>query len=221
MSETPTSTIIGDAPDAGTGAADSAGDTLISTAVEGVDKGDVAKPGPAKDPVEPAKPETSVGAPEKYNEFKMPEGVEFAKDIQERAEPLFKGLNLTQEQAEKAAQFLAAESALAATKAEEGYKTYLDSLVTAAKADKEIGGEKLAESASQAKQFVQKFGRGDKGAEVIKVLDETGMGNHPAIISLFAKAFQAMSEDSPSKGEPNTAVSIPVEQRMYPTMFPK
>lgn len=206
MSDTPTN-LIGDAPDAGTGVTDSADPAVVSAPVEGADKSNVAEPDPAKDPVEPEK--VAAGAPEKYSEFKMPEGVEFTADIKERAEPLFRDLNLTQEQAEKAAHFLAAENALMAAKAEEGYKAYQAELVAAAKADKEIGGTKLAESAGQAKQFIQRFGRGEKGAEALKVLDDLGAGNHPVIISLFAKAFKAMSEDSPSGGAPNATEEKP------------
>lgn len=216
-----TSNIIGDAADAGTGTPSAVADTNVTAPVEGGDKSIVAGAEGTKDAPGATKPETVAAAPEKYAEFKMPEGVEFDKELQGRAEPLFKELGLSQEQAEKTARFLAAEDAAKAVKAEEGYKAYLDSLVAAAKADQEIGGDKLNEVASQAKQFVQKFGRGEKGAEVLKVLDDTGMGSHPAIISLFAKAWKAMSEDSPSSGEPNNMVVQSTESKLYPTMNPK
>ena len=220
MSET-TTDIIG-------GAADVASDstTIIGDAASAVDpKASAESVAPVEAGKEPVAGESKVQAteavPEKYAEFKMPEGVEFDKDMQERAEPLFKELKLSQEQAQKTAEFLAKERAASLKSNADQYLAYVESLAAASKADKEIGGEKLAESASHANQFIQKFGRGEKGAEVFKVLEETGMGNHPAIISLLAKAHKAMAEDSPSKGEPNTAALQSTESKLYPSMNPK
>ena len=220
MSET-TTDIIGGAEDV---APDST--TIIGVATGAVDSKagaeSVAPVEAGKEPVAgEGKVQTAEAVPEKYAEFKMPEGVEFDKDTQERAEPLFKELKLSQEQAQKTAEFLAKERASSLKSNADQYMAYVESLAAASKADKEIGGEKLAESASHANQFIQKFGRGEKGAEVFKVLEETGMGNHPAIISLLAKAHKAMAEDSPSKGEPNTMALQSTESKLYPSMNPK
>lgn len=210
------------------GAADVASDstTIIGDAASAVDPKasaeGVAAAEVGKEPVAgESKAQAAEAAPEKYTEFKMPEGVEFDKDMQERAEPLFRELKLSQEQAQKTAEFLAKERAAFLKSNADQYLAYVESLAAASKADKEIGGEKLAESASHANQFIQKFGRGEKGAEVFKVLEETGMGNHPAIISLLAKAHKAMAEDSPSKGEPNTTALQSTESKLYPSMNPK
>lgn len=210
------------------GAADVASDstTIIGDATSAVDpKASAEGVAAAEADKEPVAGESKVqaaeAAPEKYTEFKMPEGLEFDKDMQERAEPLFRELKLSQEQAQKTAEFLAKERAASLKSNADQYLAYVESLAAASKADKEIGGEKLAESASHANQFIQKFGRGEKGAEVFKVLEETGMGNHPAIISLFAKAYKAMADDSPSKGEPNTTTLQSTESKLYPSMYPK
>lgn len=218
---TETTNIVGDAadvspsPDTIIGGADGA--KVTEGGVESV----VADLAGAKP--EDAKVESQAEAvvPEKYGEFKMPEGVELPKGLQERVEPLFKELKLTQEQAQKAAEFLGQERMDALKANAEEYTNYVKQLAEMSRADKEIGGEKLAETASHANQFIQKFGRGEKGAEVFKVLDETGMGNHPAIISLLAKAHKAMSDDSPSKGSPATNERPSVETIMYPTMASK
>ena len=215
MSET-TTDIIG-------GAADVAPDstTIIGDATGAIDPKvgaeGVAPVEAGKEPVAgESKAQTAEAVPEKYAEFKMPEGVEFDKDMQERAEPLFKELKLSQEQAQKTAEFLAKERAASLKSNADQYLAYVQGLADASKADKEIGGEKLAESASHANQFIQKFGRGEKGAEVFKVLEETGMGNHPAIISLLAKAHKAMAEDSPSSGAPSsTGDKIPLASLLF------
>lgn len=219
MSET--TNIVGDANAAASPA------TLITDAAspeagQGVVAGaDAAKPEAevAKPEAEVAKPEAVV--PEKYEAFKMPEGMELPKDLQERAEPVFKELGLTQDQAQKAAEFLAKERADTLKSNADEYLKYVKELGDLARADKEIGGEKLAENASHANQFIQKFGRGEKGAEVFKVLDETGMGNHPAIISLLAKAHRAMSDDTPSSGAPASTGPESVASKLYPSMASK
>ena len=159
---------------------------------------------------------SASGAPEKYEVFELPEGLELPEPLREKAEPVFKELNLSQEQAGKMAKFLAEERKAGA----DAYEQYVQGLADSSRADKEIGGDKLEETAGQARQLIEKFGRGEKGAEVIKIFEETGIGNHPAIIALLAKANRAMSEDKPSSGEPKTLAPQPPESRIYPTMVP-
>ena len=159
---------------------------------------------------------TVPGAPEKYEAFKLPEGLELPEPLQKKAEPVFKELNLSQEQAQKMAEFLAEERKAG----EDAWIAYNQELANLSRADKEIGGDKLAETAGQARQLIEKFGRGDKGAEVIRIFEETGIGNHPAIIAMLAKANRAMAEDKPSSGEPKTVAPQPPESRLYPTMVP-
>lgn len=221
MSDLPTD-IIGGAPDVPATDAAATAETVDSgvpaAAADGV-PADAKQPESAAQKDDAPKAEESVPAvPEAYAEFTMPEGVEFSADVKARAEPLFKALKLTQEQAQQAAEFLATERSVHEKTQADEYVAYVTGLADASKADKEIGGEKLAENAGHAKQFIEKFGRGEKGAEVFKVLTETGMGNHPAIIALLAKAHKAMSEDSPSGGQPASQAPASVESRLFPTM---
>ena len=57
--------------------------------------------------------------------------------------------------------------------------------------DPEIGGEKLKLHAEQARKAVQKFG----GDDFIQMLNETGYGNHPAVIKVFSKIGALISND--------------------------
>lgn len=59
------------------------------------------------------------------------------------------------------------------------------------KKDKDFGGEKWAENATYAKQVIQKFGDED----LKKALDETGLGNHPALFRLAARIGKSMAND--------------------------
>ena len=59
------------------------------------------------------------------------------------------------------------------------------------KADKELGGEKFNENAELAKRVVGRFATDD----FKKVLSESGFGNHPELVRVFARIGRAMSSD--------------------------
>ena len=56
--------------------------------------------------------------------------------------------------------------------------------------DKEIGGQALAENLGYAAKVLDTFAPDLRG-----VLDETGLGNHPAFVKAFVKIGKAISED--------------------------
>ena len=59
------------------------------------------------------------------------------------------------------------------------------------RADKEFGGEKLAENLATAKKAMDAFAT----PELRTLLDESGLGNHPEVIRMFYRTGKAMSED--------------------------
>lgn len=61
----------------------------------------------------------------------------------------------------------------------------------AAKADKEIGGDKFNENVEMSKRVIEKFGN-DAFKEA---LNNTGLGNHPELIRVFSKIAKAFGED--------------------------
>ena len=83
----------------------------------------------------------------------------------------------------------------------------------AAKADPEIGGAKFDASAESARRAIAAYG----SDALKKALDETGLGNHPELIRVFAKIGAAMREDSfAGAGGSNAAASDPASI-LYPT----
>jgi hypothetical protein len=56
--------------------------------------------------------------------------------------------------------------------------------------DKELGGAALAENLSYAAKVLDTF-----APDLRAVLDETGLGNHPAFVRAFVKIGKAISED--------------------------
>lgn len=133
---------------------------------------------------EKKKPE---GAPESY-EFKAPEGVQFDDTVIGAFSEVAKDLNLPQDQAQKVLDKMA--PVIAARQLEQFQAARVD-WAEAAKADKEFGGENLAENLGMAKKALDTFAT----PELRALLEESGLGNHPEVIRMFYRTGKAISED--------------------------
>ena len=139
---------------------------------------------------DPATPATAVDTSAvEYDGFELPEGMELDAVALEKAAPVFKELGLTKEQAQKLVSMRATEIQEQNDTFE---KTKADWL-TAAKQDKDIGGDKFDESVGDARRFVDNFG----SPELKSLLDSTGLGNNVSVIKAFARAGKLMKEDVP------------------------
>lgn len=135
-------------------------------------------------------------APEKY-ELTL-EGVELDAEMLEAADPIFRELNLSNEEAGK---FLP----LAKQYADKIGETIINDLVAQgqakrkawldeAKADPEVGGAKWDESLHLAAKGFDAIGFKD-GHPFRQALEETGFGNNPHMIFLARKLGELVSED--------------------------
>lgn len=127
------------------------------------------------------------GAPESY-EFKAPEGVQFDDTVIGAFSEVAKDLNLPQDQAQKVLDKMA--PVIAARQLEQFQAARVD-WAEAAKADKEFGGENLAENLGMAKKALDTFAT----PELRALLDDSGLGNHPEVIRMFYRTGKAISED--------------------------
>lgn len=144
---------------------------------------------------DPSDDEAPEGAPEKY-EFKAPEGREFDAEVLTVFSEVAKELNLSQKAAQK---ILDKVGPTIEARQVEQAQALRQEWADTSKADKEFGGDKLAENLSVAKKALDQFGN----PELRSLLEESGLGNHPEIIRFMFKAGQALSEDSyvgPSPG---------------------
>ena len=167
---------------------------------------------PAAAPAEPAA--APPGAPEKY-EFKAPEGAAaFDDTVLATYGDAARELNLTQEGAQalltKVGPVIQAQQM---AKLAEFYKdiggmpdTWADQL----KADKEIGGDNLA-----ANMAIGVKARDLGGPEFVKLLDKTGLGNHPALVKTFIKIGRSLSEDKFIPGGNASTEAPTAAQRLY------
>jgi hypothetical protein len=134
-------------------------------------------------------------APPVYD-FKAPEGVELDATAVDRFKTVAGELKLPAESAQKVVDLYAD-----IRKAEaEAFANQVQAWGDEVKADKELGGDKLAENLAVAKKAVDAFG----SDEIRSLLDSTGMGNHPAVVRMMVKIGKAISEDGFVKGAPPT-----------------
>jgi hypothetical protein len=191
--------------------------SLLSEAEGGSDKKD-GKDGDGKDGQSQGQ---NQGAPEKYADFSLPEGMTLDKGLLEKALPLFKELNLSQEQSQKIVS-LQAEHAKASveaviksaeaerTKIVEGFKTETIKKLSE-------GGADWKKEMSFAAKALGTFGT----PELRKLLDETGLSNKHEIISAWIKVGKEMAEDGHLKGNiaPNEDAEEARLRSQFPTMF--
>lgn len=129
-------------------------------------------------------------APEKY-EFKAPEGVELDTELLGEFEGIARELNLTQEDAQKVADIGAKLAQKFQTKQAEVVQEARTEWAKQTTADKEIGGDKLAENIAVAEKALATFG----SPELRALLKESGLGNHPEVVRAFVRVGKAISED--------------------------
>lgn len=171
----------------------------------------------AADPAADPEPEHVV--PEKY-ELSV-EGMELDAAAIEMAEPVFKDLNLSNEQANKlmpvAAQFrdkVATETLQSL--ADQGAQQKAEWL-TATKADPDIGGGKLEETLHLAAKALDHFGFAE-GSDFRKLLTETGFGNHPDMVRVMRGVGEMISEDGFVRANAgNSTAPKPLHERLYPS----
>lgn len=132
------------------------------------------------------------GAPEAYEDFKMPEGMELDTVALEAAAPVFKDLNLTQDQAQKLIDLQAASMQKAGETQQEAWTKTVTDWATETKENKEYGGEHLNENLALAKSALDKLGT----PELRELVDSTGIGNQLEFAKFCTAVGKAIGEDT-------------------------
>lgn len=133
------------------------------------------------------------GAPEKYEDFKVPEDFELVPEVMAKATPIFKELGLSQAGAQKLVDLYAEQGREAA---EAPYKVWADTQekwVNEIKADPELGS-KLPEVRATVSKALDALGDVKMANEFKAAMDYTGAGNHPAFIRAFYRLAQMVTE---------------------------
>lgn len=178
------------------------------------------------------------GLPEKY-ELTAPEGFEINEAVLSEATPVFKELGLGNEQAQKlmplGAKLIESHEQ---AKADE-FAAVRAGWAQETKADKDIGGANLKDTQRLAAKALDTFVGpqyllDDKGEKVLgqdgkpipnefrQLLNESGMGDHPAMARFLRKVGEAVAEDGTiARGNSGPAVPKSREEALYPDDVPK
>lgn len=147
-----------------------------------------------------------LGAPEKYD-IKLPEaaaGMEFDQEAFSAVEPILRGLNLSNDAAQALVGAYAGKvlPLLEKRAGERWDATGADmrkGWEADARSDPEIGGAKFDETKSLARATFVRFGVKSDGP-FLKLLEESGLGNHPDMLRFVANVGRLTGEASVDAG---------------------
>lgn len=146
-----------------------------------------------KETEEKQEPEKEAGAPEKYEDFKAPQGVSLDADVVKGFSEVAKELNLPQDKAQavidKVTPILAQKQADQIAQTNKAWQEKV-------KADPEIGGDHLKASIATAQKALKDF-RGADGKFVDEDVAELAAiaGNHPGLIKILKHFGSVIGED--------------------------
>ena|SRR5215472_13787936 len=172
---------------------------------------------------EKAKPAELTGAPEKYADFKAPEGYEFRAETMPGAQTLFKELNLSQAGAQRLVDFHAAELKAVLEAPQKVWEETRAKWLEEVRGDPELGG-KLDQVKTTVARAIDGLGDQKLAREFRQAMDFTGAGNNPAFIRAFYKLAQKVTEGhavtggSPSEVKAPNAPPRTVAHALYPNL---
>lgn len=138
-------------------------------------------------------------APEKYEDFKVPEGFEFDKEKLAEATTVFKELNISQEGAQKLMDMYSKASIEAAEAGMNLWKQTQEDWIAEIKADDKLG-HKLPEVRSTVSKMIDQLPK-EIGAGFREAMDFTGAGNNPAFIRALYALAQLTTEGTKVAGK--------------------
>lgn len=186
-----------------TATSETSGETLLTGETDKSEQADTAAEGQGEEKKEEeAKPEV----PEKY-ELTMPEGVELDAALLDKATPVFQELGLTNEQVNKLGTMFAEHQSTMQEQYVNDWAKQQEDWINGLKSDQDFGGSKFDANVSVAKQAIERFA----DDETKQFLNETGMGNHPALIKMMNRIGKAIAEDTFEGGDSGQGT-----QSLYP-----
>lgn len=155
--------------------------------------------------------------PETYEAWKLPEGVEADAEMLGEFSKLAKDLKLTQAQAQALVdlQVKSAQSGegARAQQLEQALAKQSEVWISEIKNDPEIGGAKFDATVSTAVKAISTF----FGDDFRALLNESGLGNNPALVRGMYKIGQAISEDK--MVIPGSDATVTEDKRAADVMF--
>lgn len=153
------------------------------------------------------------GVPETY-EVSVPDGAELDQAALDHFSPAFKELQLTNDQVQKLADLRLEEQ----QKQAQHWADTRRSWVKQGEKDAEVGGDRYRASVATAQSAIGQFA----DQEAVQFLEDSGLGDHPAMLRMFHRIGAAMADDSIVTARGGAADQGPAARlnRLYPTMNP-
>lgn len=212
--------------------ADADSSTVLGSATDGT--GDGEGDGEKADADDKDDANGDAGVPEAYDlkvTAKDAEGkdveVEIDTELLAEATPVLKELGLSNEAANKLAPFILKAQERATQRQNDEFATVKADWAKQAKDDPEIGGKAWKDTTALSAKALDHFIGPVKDAEgkpneFRQLLDQTGLGNHPAMIRAFRKIGEALSEDGTiARSDAVETTKKSREEALYPDDVPK
>lgn len=151
------------------------------------------------------------GAPESYEAFTMPEGMEADTALIEGISPVLKKLGLSQEGAQELIDAyntkIQADIVADQTASSDMITGWKNELMN----DAEFGGTKFQENAAIANKAIKEFGT----PALLEMLQATGISNHPEMVKFAHKIGSLISEDGFNRGPADKGSKKTTAQVLY------
>lgn len=144
-----------------------------------------------------------------------PEGYPISEGALKGLNEVCKSANLNEEQANAVMAYMQGNYTSFVAQQQEAIQAQAKTWIGEFQADKEFGGDKFNASVADAQRALATF---DKSGTVSKMLAETGYGNNPDVLRIFARVGRALGEDQLAGNGGGGAEQKPLEDRMYPNM---
>ncbi|WP_339451554.1 hypothetical protein [Pseudomonas sp. JAI120] len=138
-----------------------------------------------------AKLRGETSAPESYEDFKLPDGMEMDADVLGEFKGLAKELNIPQAKAQKLIDFQTQLATKQAEQQQAAVTKQAQDWAASIKNDPELGGENYDKNVASAIKVIQSFG----DPALTELLNQSGLGNHPALFKFCHRISSAISED--------------------------
>lgn len=173
------------------------------------------------------KPPAAPGAPEKYEDFKLPEGVELKGDQLKAATDLFKQVGLSQEAAQQMIDFHVNQIKSISEGPAKAIRDMRTGWRDSVKADPVLsaGGQIKGDVMSSISRAIDSLGA-DLAPKFRQAMDETGIGDNPVFVRAFYELSKKVTEGRPvaaggpsANGQRNPAAGSPsAAKAMYPNL---